>query len=249
MSAEENHSGIMPAMRAVLIPLILILLASSAANAEAIAGRASVIDADTLDIHGARIRLLDIDAPESRQPCRRPDGAEWRCGQQAALALADWIGARPVTCETSKRDNYRRWLARCSVGSADLAEWLASQGWGVPYRECRCATIRAASADAQTAQRGIWSGTFAMPWDWRAQQAKQAAPEPSAEQPTAIRPGASQNAGGCLIKGNINSKGEHIYHVPGGKWYDKTQIDTSKGERWFCSEADARAAGWRPAKI
>ena len=53
---------------------------------------------------------------------------------------------------------------------------------------------------------------------------------------------------GCQIKGNINSKGEHIYHVPGGKWYDKTEINTSKGERWFCTEAEASAAGWRPAK-
>jgi len=51
-----------------------------------------------------------------------------------------------------------------------------------------------------------------------------------------------------LIKGNIGSKGDRIYHVPGGRWYDKTRIDTGKGERWFCSEAEARAAGWRPPK-
>jgi endonuclease YncB( thermonuclease family) len=151
----------------LVAPALALLLASSAANAETLAGRASVIDADTIEVHGQRVRLLDIDAPETRQPCTRPDGAEWRCGQLAALALSDWIGARPVTCETSKRDRYKRWLARCSVASIDLAEWLAVQGWGVPYRNCRCATIRAASADAQTAGRGIWSGSFAMPWDWR----------------------------------------------------------------------------------
>lgn len=52
--------------------------------------------------------------------------------------------------------------------------------------------------------------------------------------------------GDCRIKGNIGfTTGERIYHVPGDKWYDKTRIDTSKGERWFCSEEEARAAGWR----
>jgi len=49
----------------------------------------------------------------------------------------------------------------------------------------------------------------------------------------------------CPIKGNISLNGERIYHVPDGKWYDKTTIDTLKGERWFCSEEEARAAGWR----
>ena len=52
----------------------------------------------------------------------------------------------------------------------------------------------------------------------------------------------------CVIKGNINSKGERIFHVPGGRYYDRTKIDTSKGERWFCTEAEAKAAGWRSPK-
>src|SRR5688500_16669723 len=115
-------------------PLFALALLVSAANAETIAGRASVIDADTLDVHGSRVRILDIDAPESRQPCTRPDGSEWRCGQQAALALADWIGSRPVTCETTRKDRYKRWLAHCTVGGKDLGLWLASQGWVFAYR-------------------------------------------------------------------------------------------------------------------
>jgi endonuclease YncB( thermonuclease family) len=80
----------------VSLSFLALLLINSAASAQTIAGRASVIDGDTMDIHGARIRILDIDTPESRQPCTRPDGGQWRCGQQAALALSDWIGARPV---------------------------------------------------------------------------------------------------------------------------------------------------------
>src|SRR5262249_56516856 len=52
-----------------------------------------------------------------------------------------------------------------------------------------------------------------------------------------------------LIKGNVNSKGERIYHMPGQHYYNKTQIDENKGERWFCSEQEAIAAGWRKAKV
>ncbi len=56
----------------------------------------------------------------------------------------------------------------------------------------------------------------------------------------------AETAGGpCLIKGNINRAGDKIYHVPGSPSYDQTRIDESQGERWFCSEEEAVAAGWR----
>lgn len=61
------------------------------------------------------------------------------------------------------------------------------------------------------------------------------------------RPDATQS-GACVIKGNISDRGERIYHVPGGEFYSRTRINPAKGERWFCSEADARAAGWRRSK-
>jgi hypothetical protein len=53
----------------------------------------------------------------------------------------------------------------------------------------------------------------------------------------------------CVIKGNINTQGERIYHVPGQEYYDETRISASHGERWFCSEEEARAAGWRRSKV
>ncbi|WP_292223627.1 hypothetical protein [Mesorhizobium sp.] len=59
---------------------------------------------------------------------------------------------------------------------------------------------------------------------------------------------AFSSSAGCSIKGNISAKGERIYHVPGQKFYADTKIAEAKGERWFCSEADARAAGWRKAR-
>jgi len=53
---------------------------------------------------------------------------------------------------------------------------------------------------------------------------------------------------GCLIKGNISKSGERIFHVPGGRSYEQTKIDTAAGERWFCTEEEARANGWRKSK-
>ena len=53
----------------------------------------------------------------------------------------------------------------------------------------------------------------------------------------------------CNIKGNVSTQGERIYHVPGDKYYDETRISASHGERWFCSEEEARAAGWRRARV
>lgn len=55
---------------------------------------------------------------------------------------------------------------------------------------------------------------------------------------------------GCGIKGNISATtGERIYHMPGQKYYFSTRIDRSSGERWFCSETEAVAAGWRKSRI
>lgn len=87
---------------------------------------------------------------------------------------------------------------------------------------------------------GIWRGEFTAPWEWR-----QAQWEKTPNRPTLLSKQGSQS---CVIKGNISSKGERIYHVRGGRYYGKTKISQSKGERWFCSEAEARAAGWRRSK-
>jgi len=153
--------------RPIALACATLTMLNGSAAAETIAGRASVVDADTIEVHGERIRILDIDAPESRQTCTATNGSKWRCGQAAANSLSDWIGAKVVTCETTKRDKYARHLARCTVGAADLATWLADTGLAVPYRNCKCEMIRSAAGRAKQQKLGIWSGTFMMPWDWR----------------------------------------------------------------------------------
>ncbi|WP_119419756.1 thermonuclease family protein [Desertibaculum subflavum] len=209
--------------------------AKPAFASEAISGRASVIDGDTLEIHGQRIRLHGIDAPESAQTCKDDRGGSHRCGQRAALALSNKIGERPVACAPRGTDRYQRIIAVCHLGGEDLNAWLVSVGWAIAYR--RFSTDYVSHEDAaREAKRGLWAGTFTPPEEWRRAQGSSA---PSS---------ASDQKSGCLIKGNISSKGERIYHVPGGDFYDQTRIDPLKGERMFCSEAEARAAGWRRSK-
>ena len=110
-------------MRALTIALCLL---ATPALAD-VAGIASVIDGDTLEIHGQRIRLHGIDAPESRQLCRLK-GEPWQCGKDAANALAAKIARRPVTCEDLGRDRYKRIIGRCTVAGRRLEEWLTSYG-------------------------------------------------------------------------------------------------------------------------
>ncbi len=110
-------------MRALTIALCL-LAAPALAD---VAGIASVIDGDTIEVHGQRIRLHGIDAPESRQLCRL-DGKPWQCGKAAANALAGKIDRRPVTCEDLGRDRYKRIIARCAVAGEDMGAWMVANG-------------------------------------------------------------------------------------------------------------------------
>src|SRR5262249_48532170 len=114
--------------RAASLGAVLLLLSRSAgAGRDTIAGVATGRDGDTVEIHGQRIRLYGIDAPEGRQVCRR-DGRDWRCGQAAAHALADHIGRRPVTCRPRYTDRYERPVAVCRVAGEDVGEWLVREG-------------------------------------------------------------------------------------------------------------------------
>jgi endonuclease YncB( thermonuclease family) len=213
---------------------VMILLASVAATMPSalhadVAGSVSVIDGDTIEIHGRRIRLHGIDAPEAAQLCQ-VEGKSWRCGQQASLALDGKIAGRPVSCRQKDIDRYRRIVAVCFAGSENLNAWVVAEGWALAYRQYSTDYVgqeRAASA----ARKGIWRGSFVPPWVWRTAERREAADD--------------TRSGPCRIKGNIGSAGERIYHVPGGRFYDQTQINTVKGERWFCTEAEAMAAGWR----
>lgn len=189
-----------------------------------VAGPAVVVDGDTLRMGAERIRLHGIDAPELDQRC-----GPVACGAAARDWLAERIGSAMVECEGRERDRYRRLVAVCLVDGDDLGRQMVAHGWALAYR--RYSTDYVAEEQAARASGvGLWSLEFADPADHR-----RAAGTPApADQPP-----------GCTIKGNINRNGERIYHLPGSPSYARTVIDTSAGERWFCTEAEARAAGWR----
>lgn len=146
--------------------IVAIGCVSGSIAAEPITGQASVIDGDTLEIHGVRIRLFGIDAPESAQHCKDAAGVDWRCGRDAAFALSDKIGRGVVACEPRDRDKYGRVVAVCQVRGTDLNGWLVREGWAVAYRSFSRVYVPA-EASARAEGRGIWAGTFDLPSDWR----------------------------------------------------------------------------------
>ena len=156
-------------MNRYLIAPALVLFLSSVALAD-ITGQPRVIDGDTLEVAGQRIRLHGIDAPESRQLCRR-DGERWQCGKDATGVLEAFLGGRPVSCEELGRDRYRRVVAKCAVDGVDIGEWMVSRGWAVAYYQYSYEYSRAEQR-AKSARRGVWAGEFEKPWEWRKQQRK-----------------------------------------------------------------------------
>jgi len=132
---------------------------------ERIVGRASVIDADTIEIRGQSIRLFGIDALEDDQKCLR-GGKRQRCAQRAANALAHKIGRGNVACDKIDRDRYGRLVAICFAGSENLNAWLVAQGWALAYRRYSLRYVEHEDR-AHAAQRGIWATRFVKPWDAR----------------------------------------------------------------------------------
>lgn len=138
----------------------------SSPPASVVVGTASVIDGDTLDIHGVRIRLSGVDAPESGQKCRNDAGDLYRCGSDAANALDAWINRNPVACTVVDIDRYGRSVSTCSVRGHDIQDWLARNGHALAYRQYSTAYVAAEDA-AKTGRVGVWSGEFVPPADWR----------------------------------------------------------------------------------
>jgi Staphylococcal nuclease homologue len=124
-----------------LIFAVIALALCGAAFGDDLTGQASIIDGDTLEIHGTRIRLWGVDAPESSQLCRGEDSLQYRCGAKAANELDAFIAGRPVSCVPISLDQYGRTVATCSVGGVDLGEWLVRNGLALLSATKRLATL------------------------------------------------------------------------------------------------------------
>lgn len=211
---------------------VFIFLLCLPAQGATFSGAARVIDGDTLDVGDRRVRIFGIDAPERAQTCTR-DAGQWACGAWATSEMKRRFGGRALTCTELDHDRYGRSVARCrDARGADVAEVLTEAGAAFAYRRYSEDYVTAEQR-ARAAGRGVWAGQATRPAAFRAQAGDVPASRPQ--------------AGNCNIKGNISGNGR-IFHSPGQYDYARTTINTAKGERWFCSAAEARAAGWRPAR-
>lgn len=131
-----------------------------------LAGQVSVVDGDTLELHGQRIRLFGVDAPESSQLCEAKNGKSWRCGAAAANALSTFIASRSVICTPRDRDRYQRVVAQCQVAGMDLGAWLVASGWALAFRRYSTDYVHAETTAARD-HRGIHDSYFVAPWDFR----------------------------------------------------------------------------------
>lgn len=145
---------------------VLLCFIAAPAVADTFSGSASVIDGDTIELQGQQIQLLGIDAPESDQTCWDAAGQSWQCGQKAARALSDKIGAATVSCEGTRRDRDKHLVAVCRAGGENLNAWLVAEGWALAYRSYSTAYVGAEEAARQVG-KGLWVGAFEPPWVWR----------------------------------------------------------------------------------
>lgn len=195
----------------------------------------SVHDADTFRVDKVSVRLNGIDAPEINQHCFDDDGEPYACGQHARDVLRRMILGKTVRCAVSGQDVYERALATCYRGGINLNQYLVAQGWAVAYRKYDRRYV-SMEEFATKNKKGLWQGEFISPDNFRAARRAEAEVQEVKAQ------------GDCVIKGNISSKGERIYHTESSNNYARTRINKARGEQWFCSEAEAIAAGWRKPK-
>lgn len=211
---------------------VVLWLASPAVADVDFSGPVRVIDGDTLDVGQTRVRLHGIDAPEVGQPCSSDRLGVYDCGAFVRDELARRYAGKTASCELIELDRYGRSVAKCFVGGQDIGEDIVLDGLATAYRTYSM-DYDLAEKSAQVAETGLWSGIMQSPAAYRADQ--------RAPTPDVIPDGT------CIIKGNISGSGQ-IYHMPHNRDYANTRINEARGERWFCTEAEARAAGWRAAR-
>ncbi|MGQ0455735.1 MAG: thermonuclease family protein [Hyphomicrobium sp.] len=193
-------------------------------------GRATAISGDALRLNGQIVRLAGVAAPEDNQPCFTAKGRRWSCSAFARKALERIVRGKRVACTPSGADDSGVTRASCQIDGEDIARALI-RGGHVFAESGLFAAYRAEEDAAREAQAGVWQGETVRPEDWRTriwEEAKRTAPD------------------GCPIKGVMRA-GEGVYAMPWSSDYAVGRVGTAKGDRWFCSEQEARDAGFKPS--
>ncbi len=214
-----------------LAPLLFLLLASAASHSDEVTGKVHVIDGDSIRIANTEIRLYGIDAPEGKQSCIQ-QGEDWACGETATEALRLIVGKAQIRCTWKELDRYGRALATCTREGHDIAEMMVDHGVALAYRNY---TWKYAldEDEAKAKRMGLWAGLFVPPWDWRRGVRLEGNELPDID---------------CPVKGNVNSKGDRIYHVKGWRDHAKVRLKPEEGDICFESVFDAELSGFRRPK-
>lgn len=236
----------------VFVACCLALLSVSA-RAEGPGAVPRIVDADTVYLGAEKIRLEGFDAPETDQSCLDEEGRSFHCGLEAKAALEKRFGNRPWACHGSKKDRYGRTLSTCSADGEDVGRWMVREGWALAFRRYSVAYVNDEDS-ARQGRRGLWKGAFIAPWEWRSRLRTTTVLGAAAVPVQASRVLTGPSVGGppapgCAVKGNLRSKPMCIYHMPGGQHYDRLDMTDRATRRWFCSEAEAQAAGCRRSKL
>lgn len=190
----------------------------------------AVIDGDTIQIGETVVQLYGIDAPELGQRCFAD--FKWiHCGLEAAFELRKLIFVEhaPVTCRPAAETTDPS--ARvCHVGTLDFAHVLLNGGYVVAAPDTT-EGYREAEMSARAANLGLWHTEFVAPADWRAG--------------TRLPKESASEGPDCPIKAVTADDGGRHYYVPTDDGYDSIRVVRARGDRIYCSDEDARSAGWR----
>ena len=207
-------------------------------------------DVDTLVVDGKRYRLDGIDAPESDQSCLDRAGKPYACGQAAGAAMRKFIAARTLYCTdvgSDRKDTDRR-VGQCFVDGVDLNHWLVENGWAVSFEPYAKGRFKTDEDAARTARSGLWDGCFVAPQDfrlWRKTTAALLGASCPSDARDRLFPAEATPPAGFVVKGHYATRAfpyAGIYHLQACGSYGRT-----KAKRWFRTEADAIAAGFRKA--
>ena len=194
-------------------------------------GRATALSGEMVRLQGRLLHLSGIEAPLQQQTCTKASKQPWRCGEVALAALERLSRAKPFRCVTQGApDVLGRTEASCTVDGRDVAGELVKEGH-VFSVATYFGGYAGLEGEARRAGSGVWSGEAERPGDFRAKiwaAAKAAAPD------------------GCPIKGRISSN-RKSYLMPWMPGYAEANVRATRGERWFCDEAEAQNAGFKPA--
>jgi micrococcal nuclease len=233
-----------------ILSLTIFLPSAFAATAQTEQGRVtSVVDGDTFKVKLGKkietVRIIGIDTPETKDP-RKPV----QCyGKEASKKLTKFLRGKTVTLEKNPaedRDKYKRLLRYVLLKNKDIGASMIEEGYAFSYKQFphpRLEDYNELEKEAQGVNKGLWGSVCQYNISGASTSSVKSQPKSSASSAASSTPAATS----CVIKGNISSKKEKIFHVPGCGSYSATQIDEAAGEQWFCSEQEAVAAGWRKA--